>query len=349
MKTIRVLGLAACVLLLCGVASARVVTVRSVVDYHDNNEPENITWNEWGDPEGYFFWPPGITLDHSPYYRLSLEDWTWKHRLAGVVPADANAIQSATLTIVAWDVDSTEAEDDIMYANDRRLGLLEGIEREWSTTSFTLPADIFPEILRDKELNVFIDIDHSPNGHRVTLRSSTLDITCTVPGEAPPEPNATIYRFWSPVLSGHFYTIKETEKDMLIQQYPDVWTFEGPVYRVFGAANDAGLKPVYRFWSEPLSSHFYTISEVERDYLINNYAYAWTYEGPVFYAYPDGQQPYGTKPVYRFWSATLSKHFYTISEAEKKAVEEQYANIWYLEGIAWYAYELPPQPIQPLE
>jgi len=345
MKTIRVLGLAACVLLLCGAANARIVTVRSVADYLDNNEPENITWNDYNEPDGWYFVPPGITLDHSPYYRLSLEDWGWKHRLAGVAPADANGIQGATLTIVAWDVDTILGEKDMIYANDRQLGLLQGLDGEWTTTSFALPADTLAEILRDKELSVFIDIDKSNIGQRVTLRDSTLDISYSIPGTAP-EPNATSYRFWSPVLSSHFYTIKEAQRDSLIKDYSDVWTYEGPVYRVFGAPNDTGLKPVYRFWSDLLSSHFYTISEEERDYLVANYAYAWTYEGPVFYAYPEGQQPYGTKPVYRFWSGQLSKHFYTISEAEKKTVEEQYAYVWAFEGIAWYAYELPVQPEQ---
>jgi hypothetical protein len=346
MKTIRVLGLAACVLLLCGVANARVVTVRSVVDYRDDDLPENITWNDYNEPEGYFFIPPGETLDHSPYYRLSLEDWGWKHRLAGVAPADANGIRGALLSIVAWDVDTVETEKDMIYANNRQLGLLQGLEREWTTTSFALSADVLAEILRDKELNVFMDIDKSNLGHRVTLGSSILDVSYTVPGAAA-EPNATVYRFWSPVLSGHFYTIKESERDMLLAQYPDVWTYEGPVYRVFGALNDGGLKAVYRFWSELLSAHFYTISEAERDYLLNNYANAWTYEGPVFYAYAEGQQPVGTKPVYRFWSAQLSKHFYTISEAEKQYILQTYpTDVWGLEGIAWYAYELPVQSQQ---
>jgi len=343
MKTIHVLGLAACVLLLCGVANARVITARDVVDYRDNDLPENIIWNDYNEPEGYFFVPPGEILDHSPFFRTSLEDWTWKHRLADVAPPDANGLQGAMLTISAWDVDFVDGEEDVIYANGRRLGLLQGLDSDWATTSFALPADVLAEVLRDKELTVFINIDRRNLGNRVTLRDSTLNLAYTVSGAAP-EPNATVYRFWSPVLSGHFYTVKETERDLLINQYPDVWTYEGPVYRAFGAPIDAGLKPVYRFWSELVSSHFYTISEVERDYLLNNYAYAWTYEGPVFYAYPQGQQPLGTKPVYRFWSALVSKHFYTISEAEKKAVQEQYSsNVWYLEGIAWYAYE-QPQP-----
>ena len=41
-----------------------------------------------------------------------------------------------------------------------------------------------------------------------------------------------VYRFWSPVLSSHFYTIKESEKQNLLDNYPHVWTYEGPVFNV---------------------------------------------------------------------------------------------------------------------
>ena len=44
-------------------------------------------------------------------------------------------------------------------------------------------------------------------------------------------------------------------------------------------------KPVYRFWSDVLSTHFYTISETQRDWLIANYPTVWTYENIAWYAY----------------------------------------------------------------
>jgi hypothetical protein len=50
--------------------------------------------------------------------------------------------------------------------------------------------------------------------------------------------------------------------------------------------NAAALSPVYRFWSNTFLGHFYTISEYEKDYVIATWPDTWTYEGPVFYAYP---------------------------------------------------------------
>ena len=88
-----------------------------------------------------------------------------------------------------------------------------------------------------------------------------------------------------------------------------------------------------------LGSHFYTISDDERDNLINNYGFFWSLEGIAFYAYPEGLEPSDAKPVYRFWSPRLGGHFYTISEDEKQTIINQFSYTWTLEGVAWYAYE----------
>ena len=46
-------------------------------------------------------------------------------------------------------------------------------------------------------------------------------------------------------------------------------------------------------------------------------------------------------PVYRFWSEQLGHHFYTIDEAEKNVLIENYSQVWEFEGIVWYAYAGP--------
>jgi hypothetical protein len=117
-----------------------------------------------------------------------------------------------------------------------------------------------------------------------------------------------VNRFWSPVYSRHFYTIDEAERNKLLDNYWRTWTYERVVYHVLNDAGEPGAAPVYRFWSAALSAHFYTIDVAGRDSLRANYPKVWTYEGPVFYAYPAGFQPAGTLPVHRFWSATLRCH-----------------------------------------
>jgi hypothetical protein len=164
---------------------------------------------------------------------------------------------------------------------------------------------------------------------------ASADATIAVLGPC----TTAIYRFWSPVTSRHFYTISESERDTLITDYASVWSYEGVAYYAFADSTEHGVKPVYRFWSPVNSCHFYTISEAERDYLIRDWAGVWTFEGVAFYAYPEGSQPAGTLPVYRFWSPLNSCHFYTIDEAEKQFIIDTYpANVWTFEGVAWYAY-----------
>jgi hypothetical protein len=146
-----------------------------------------------------------------------------------------------------------------------------------------------------------------------------------------------VYRFWAPGSERHFYTISKLEKEKVLTLYPQVWIYEGAVYRAFPDGSNPDCRAVHRFWCETLASHFYTIKERERDKLINEYPDFWTYEGIAFYAWPEGQQPGWTDAVHRFWSESKGTHFYTIDEAEKDRLRSKHADVWTYEGIAWYA------------
>jgi hypothetical protein len=147
----------------------------------------------------------------------------------------------------------------------------------------------------------------------------------------------TVYRFWSPITGGHFYTASESEKENLRTNYSYFWDFEGPAFYAWSAEYYAGLKPVYRFWSSAFG-HFYTIDEGERDWLIDNYPQIWTCEGVAFYAYRPGDQPTGTQPVHRFWNAADGCHFFTIDAAEADKLRTTYSHVYTYEGIAFYAW-----------
>ncbi|MCL5280964.1 MAG: hypothetical protein M1376_13780 [Planctomycetes bacterium] len=136
-------------------------------------------------------------------------------------------------------------------------------------------------------------------------------------------PYKAVYRFWAPATDRHFYTANEAEKDKLIANYSDVWTFEGIAYNAATSQTDSRMRPVYRFWSG--KAHFYTIEEAERDKLINQYSNVWTPE---------------CKAVYRFLKEADGTHFFTINEKEADKLITQYASIYTYEGVAFYAY--PP-------
>jgi hypothetical protein len=110
-----------------------------------------------------------------------------------------------------------------------------------------------------------------------------------------------------------------------------------------GAYESSALAPVYRFWSPVTGDHFYTMSEAERDKLINFYARVWTPEGIAFYAYARAAEP-NLLPVYRFWSSKDGDHFYTINETERAKLLQQNPPGWISEGTAFYAYPAGHQP-----
>jgi len=110
------------------------------------------------------------------------------------------------------------------------------------------------------------------------------------------------------------------------------------------ATADAGV-PVYRFWSPKNSRHFYTISETEKQKLIDYPDNVWTYEGVAYYASGADSEP-GLTAIYRFWCAELSSHFFTASETERDKLLDDFYATWAYEGIAWYAY---PEATAPAE
>ncbi len=147
-----------------------------------------------------------------------------------------------------------------------------------------------------------------------------------------------IYRFWSPTLGKYFYTLLGAERNHVVNLYPYDWHYVDVAYYAYYQPIVDSLVPVYRFWSPVYESHFWTVSEEECQHVIETYPTIWTYEGIVFYAFPQGSQPLDTFPVYRFWSSDLTCHAYTMDENEKDDLIANYSDLWAFEGVAWYSY-----------
>ena len=147
-----------------------------------------------------------------------------------------------------------------------------------------------------------------------------------------------VYRFYSNQLLTHFFTKSTHEKDTMIATFSDdVWRYEGVSWYVHQDSS-SGSAPLYRFYSDTLRRHFYTISAYEKDSIIANFPVEmWRYEGIAWYAYENSQS--GTLPVYRFYSDTLQSHLYTMDENEKNHIIANYpVEMWRYEGVAYYAY-----------
>jgi len=150
---------------------------------------------------------------------------------------------------------------------------------------------------------------------------------------------SNIYRFYSPLINHHLFTADVNEYNYIRANYPsNVWTYETVAFRVNGISNCGANRSVYRFYSELLKTHLYTMDENEKTSLIANYPPSiWRYEGVAYCA--DKQQVTGTKPVYRFYSEQFKTHLYTMDQNEANYISSHYPpDVYRSEGIAYYAY-----------
>lgn len=144
-----------------------------------------------------------------------------------------------------------------------------------------------------------------------------------------------VYRYWSDSKRHHFYTASLDEAAYVIDNLPE-WGYEGVAYQAKTGSCTGGQSAIYRFWSDRYQGHFYTISALEKQHVIDAYDdFTWRYEGEAFCG--DTSQTAGTVPLYRFWSNVYKGHFYTSNEAEKQHVIDAYDDsTWAYEGVAYY-------------
>lgn len=96
-----------------------------------------------------------------------------------------------------------------------------------------------------------------------------------------------VYRFFQLSPTGsHFYTASQAEKDYLVANQSTQWQYEGVAFYAYPGGT-GGKTDVYRFVNLQNSSHFYTASAGEKQYVIDHLGYEWSYEGVVF-SVPDG-------------------------------------------------------------
>jgi len=85
-----------------------------------------------------------------------------------------------------------------------------------------------------------------------------------------------------------------------------------------------GAMPVYRFWSNRLGDHFYTMSEDEKNKLIRDYSRDWQFEGIAWCAYPNLSQP--IKAPYSFTGGSSEASFILTLSALVDGKEAQIAS-----------------------
>jgi len=132
-------------------------------------------------PGTTYFLPDGALPNIDPWYRWNDGDWGWAHTVS--LPGSI-IINSATLSIEAWDVDNPDLtvppnpEMDQIEADGHVLGYLSGVSGDWRVTLLNI---VDTSKVADGTLDVWMDIDSTlVRTWAVTLRSSTLTVDYNV-------------------------------------------------------------------------------------------------------------------------------------------------------------------------
>lgn len=93
-----------------------------------------------------------------------------------------------------------------------------------------------------------------------------------------------VHRFWSDQFGSHFYIIGDSERDRIAAKYPGIWSYETVAWYAY-PTQVAGSEPVHRFWSDQFGTHFYIMTDSERDRIAAKYLGLWNYEAVAYYAF----------------------------------------------------------------
>jgi len=143
-----------------------------------------------------------------------------------------------------------------------------------------------------------------------------------------------VNRFYNRVNGSHFYTGSAAEAQQVARNLSSIYTFEGPAYSL-DTVSGANGQPLYRFYRKSNGTHFYTVSEAEREATIRNLSATYKYEGPAYLVSTD---PQGRTPVFRFFNRLGGSHFYTLDPNERDSINANLGWKYTYEGVGYYVH-----------
>lgn len=164
----------------------------------------------------------------------------------------------------------------------------------------------------------------SSEDYTVPDDGATKDLTLTDHYEQ------AVYRFFNMKGGVHFYTANDAEFINVRKNLTDSFTYDGIAYLV-ESVYGADSVPLYRFYNSSRGVHFYTASQTEVKYVVDNYSDIYTYEGVAYGVRIDSV---GT-PVYRFYVPSRNTHFYTADTSEI-SLNKKLSDSYQYEGIGYW-------------
>ncbi|EEE43002.2 hypothetical protein [Roseibium alexandrii] len=148
-----------------------------------------------------------------------------------------------------------------------------------------------------------------------------------------------LVRFYNTGTDAFFYTANVDEA-LSVQTNLPYFTYQGRPFNVVDVWDNTeqDAEAIFRFLNQSTGGHFFTDSEAERDYIINNpdnsgFLANFRYEGAVFKAFDEGGA--GRVAVHRLYDPETGSHALSTSEAEIVGLQ---ANGFQYEHVAFWAY-----------
>lgn len=156
------------------------------------------------------------------------------------------------------------------------------------------------------------------------------------PDTVAPNPNRQpVYRFYNVQSNVYFYTISSAERNTILATLSNSLTYEGIAF--YASPTPAtGYSAIYRFRNTVNGSYLYTISDVEKNSILQGYP-QYVLEGTAWFAEPSAAG--GGSPLYRFRTNNNS-HIYTAYESERASIIANYPSFVF-EGPAYYVKLAP--------
>lgn len=157
---------------------------------------------------------------------------------------------------------------------------------------------------------------------------------------------APVYRYFNSLSNAFFYTNNRDERTTVLrnsgpENHANLdWPFVYQGAKFQTAHRYPGAVPLYRFFNTQTGHHFFTISEAERDNVLENISskgWPFVFEGVAFSVYASDPTPNAQgkeRAMYRYYSTTLNRHAFTTSEAEAQSFDA--SQDWTYEGIGFY-------------
>jgi len=226
----------------------------------------------------------------------------------------------------------SSSSDFVDYVFIHEIGHILGLEHPFDNSDGDFYQSTNPQLSAFPNQTVMAYREPQQGAWPSVYSSNDLLALQQIWGIAPRADELTsIYRLYNPATDGHFYTVKQTEVDLLTGANGAGFINEGVAYRTT-AVNSQSL---YRFYQPGSGRHFYSANDSERDLLISNSTLGYIYEGPVYQVYAATAAPLNSQPVVRFYDPATASHFYSANAVEQQILQTSRPN-WVMEGVAWY-------------